>query len=102
MKTYKLHVQVISGPHKKLELQFEVSAESGFSAYDKACEYLFSLNIATKFIVLWQEEVADDEADWCACNPLNEDGFINWEHPEMSTNEIIELKMQSIEENIYG
>lgn len=35
---------------------------------------------------------------FCCRNQINSDGFFNWECPKMSIDEIIELKMESIEE----
>lgn len=100
MKTYKFHVNVIQDDVTICELQFERQVSEEMYARTAAKDYVRSLNFPkyTWFNIGWQEEVADDEDNFCSHNPINESGFFNWEVPKLTVPQIIELKMESIEE----
>ena len=99
MKTYKFHVKIIQNDITICELQFERTVTAQMWARSAANDYVRSLNFPKDswFNIPWMEEVADDEDSFCTRNPINGDGFFNWENPQMDVDEIIELKMESIE-----
>lgn len=100
MKTFKFHVNVIQDDVTVCELQFERQVTEEMHAITAAKDYVRSLNFPkyTWFNISWQEEVDDDGDDFCSRNPINESGFFKWEKPKMTVSQIIELKMESIEE----
>jgi len=111
MKTYKFHVKIIQNDITICELQFERTVTAHMWARRAASDYVRSLNFPEDSWsnIPWMEEVAtdkDEECSWisnplasfCSRNQINEDGFFNWEHPQMSRDEVIELMMESIEE----
>lgn len=100
MKTYKFHVKIIQKDITICELQFERTVIAHMWARRAACDYVRSLNFPKDswFNIPWMEEVEDDKDSFCARNQINSDGFFDWECPKMSVDEIIELKMESIEE----
>jgi len=119
MKTFKFHVHVIQDDVTVCELQFERQVTEKMYARAAAKDYVRALNFPKDswFNIPWMEQVADDEddedcswisnplytgskaADFCSRNPINESGFFNWEKPQMSIQEIIELKMEANEDH---